>query len=507
MNYEEIMMDTPTLLRFNIYRYLKQLDVDSFSINHLAEDMDLNYQQAVIELTEIDEELQSINPDHESILLRAGKVNPHNLSSSIDHYRYHLLLHTVPFQYILYFMNEEEPSIDDFCEKHFISRSTVSRKIGPLKKYLRQFDLRFTYTTADMVGDERMVRLALFCIIWLGTRGIEIPLNIEKYRIDGLMDGFHKYFPLTKTYFGLKEMRLFAAIFLKRLDQEHYAKYDPHYNFLMKDNPYYDFEIIANSSNIFKHALTPKQLKGESSFVYFLAHFAPFYTIRDDESLKQALISFANRPNPVYDLNQEFLIYIKNDVFKDAPEALEDPRILGNLQNITFTYYILQRPFPNIRNLIGKDSDETTVALKRLEESVAKFFDIAVQNPKYSFIKNVRSNFTNAYTNILIPYYDHITYSHKLKVGVAMEHNALFVRKLYRFLDDLRFVESEPYDVTRSSEYDLIISSSSLLHEEQPELPIYFLEHFYTDNDLAELYQFLQKYYVDKNRCIEDGDC
>ena len=68
-------------------------------------------------------------------------------------------------------LNEENPTITDFCKKYDVSRSTVSRKFEHLKNHLKQFQLRFTYTESNLVGDERLVRLSLFNIIWLGVRG------------------------------------------------------------------------------------------------------------------------------------------------------------------------------------------------------------------------------------------------------------------------------------------------------------------------------------------------
>lgn len=75
MLYEELMFDASLLLRFNIFKYLNQSTKQVLAISQLSEDMDLNYQQSVIELNEIDQELAEIRPNHETIMMRAGKVN------------------------------------------------------------------------------------------------------------------------------------------------------------------------------------------------------------------------------------------------------------------------------------------------------------------------------------------------------------------------------------------------------------------------------------------------
>ena len=56
MLYEELMFDASLLLRFNIFKYLNQSTKKILAISQLSEDLDLNYQQSVIELNEVDQE-------------------------------------------------------------------------------------------------------------------------------------------------------------------------------------------------------------------------------------------------------------------------------------------------------------------------------------------------------------------------------------------------------------------------------------------------------------------
>lgn len=494
MLYEELMFDPSLLLRFNIFKYLNKTDKPILSISQLSEDLGLNYQQSVIELTEIEQELKEVDNKHEDIMMRAGKVNLHAITVSIDEYRYHLLKKAVPFQFVLYFLNEEEPTIDKFCEKYFVSRSTVSRKIDNLKKHLKRFNIRFTYTEAGMSGDERLIRLALFDILWLGTRGLEIPIHTNLDLLEKLVSTFSSYFPLSRTFFGTQELRLFAAIFIARLRKKEFAKYDPRYNFLMKDNPYYDFTSLKEIVN---EPMTTRQLKGESSFIYFIAHYAPFYTIREDSSLKQTLHDFSVRPNPVNDFVNEFRNFAKKVIFPDRPNLLDDPLIIGNMINITFSYFVLRQPFPNIMSLVFAPSSSQSHGGYVLEQNITNFMQSAMENPNYSFINSIHVLLAKSFKHLLIPFFDEFPYSENLKVGVALEHNAIFVQDIYRFLEDLRFVDAEPYDGSLREDYDLIITSSSVLKRDKPNLSIYQLD--YSNHDLVPVYVTLRRLYDQKN--------
>ncbi|GCF94136.1 hypothetical protein NRIC_20270 [Enterococcus florum] len=496
MLYEELMFDPSLLLRFTIYRYLEQSQKQILSISQLSDDLDLNYQQSVIELNEIDHELAEIHPEHHSFMLRAGKVNIDNLSATVDEYRYHLLKQAVPFQFILYFLDEEDPTVEKFCEKYYVSRSTVSRKIEKLKKYLKRFNLRFTYTEAGMSGDERLIRIALFDILWLGTRGIDMPLKADNQVIDQLVEHYREYFPLSRTFFGIHELRLFTAIFLKRIERGNFVKYDPRYNFLMKDNPYYDFTSLETLVPV---PLTSRQLKGESGFIYFLAHYAPFYTIRDDTSLRQTLHDFEVRDNPVNEFVTEFRQFAKKTLFPDQPGVMDDPLIVGNLLNITFAYFIFRQPFPNIMSQVIPHNDRPSHGEYVLEQNILNFMQSASENPAYQFSRSVHELMGKAFKHLLLPSFNQFPYSENLHVGIAMEHNAIFVRQLYRFLEDLKFVEAEPYDNSLSEDYDLIISSSLLLQKERSHLPIHVLDHNYGEKDLIPLYLLLRNTYDKKN--------
>lgn len=500
MLYEELMLDSSLLLRFNIFKYLNQSTKQILSISQLSEDLELNYQQSVIELNEIDQELAEISPSHETIMMRAGKVNLENLTATIDLYRYHLLKQAVPFQFILYFMNEENPTIEKFCEKYFVSRSTVSRKIDKLKKHLKRFNIRFTYTEAGMSGDERLIRLALFDLLWLGTRGIECPLVVDQHQLEQVMNTYKDYFPLARTYFGTQEIKLFSCINLIRIKNKKFVKYDPRYNFLMKDNPYYDFTSLRD---LIEEPLTTRQLKGESSFIYFLAHYSPFYTIRNDSSMKQAIHDFDARPNPVNDFVTEFRLFAKKALFPDRPEVMDDPLVVSNLLNITFGYFIFRQPFPSIVELMMDPNEKQTRGEYILFQNIQNFMQMAKDNPSFSFISSVHPMLTRGFKRLLLPYFNQFPYAKNLKVGIALEHNAIFVRDLYRFLEDLRFINAEPYDISLKDDYDLIISSSSLLKKEKPNIPLYQLDFPYTKNELVPLYIELRKIYDKKNRVYE----
>lgn len=496
MLYERLMMDASMLTKFNIFKKITQANQTSYPITHLADEMSLNYQKAVIFLTEINADIHTINSKQASILTKAGKIDSSKLIVSIDDYRYFLLQSSIPFQFIVYLLNQWNPTIDDFCQRNFVSRSTVDRKMLPLKMHVKKFKLRFTYTEANLVGDERVVRVALFNALWLGTRGTFWPFSINREDVEKLVKNVSKYFPLSKTYLGTRELTYFAAIFLCRTSKKFFVTYDKNYNFLMKDNPYYDFEHIQQADPF--RFLAPNHRYAECSFIFFLAHYSPFYTLESDPFLKQTLHDFSKRKNPVFDLTQEFLTYAQEEIFFSEQELIDHSLLMGNLLNITFTFYILRQPFPDLENLVAvsKQKKKTDAFL---ELKIQEFIEKKSTEKKYAFLKKIKGPLARSYKNILLPYYDEPQYAEHLKIGIAFEHNFVLVRKMYRFLKGLGFADAAPFEERLVNEYDLVISSSLLLLQKYPDLPLYFWDLSAKEEDLFSLYKALQQLFQQKN--------
>ena len=266
----------------------------------------------------------------------------------------------------------------------------------------------------------------------------------------------------------------------------------------MKENPYYDFQRL----NIFLNGtLSPRNSIAESSFIYFLAHFVPFYTLEDDPTLVQTIEDFSRRKNVIYPLAQEFLKYCKKEIFTDDPTLLDHPMVLGNLINIAFGYYVIKHPFPTIQRLVVGPRDEDR-SVKQLEAKVMEFFKTKMSAPEYATFINEDTIqlIADAYSDVILPYFDRAKYAKKVVIGVALEHNFLLVKNLYQILSDLRFTQGEPFDAQRHEEYDLIISSSLILKNHYPDLPIFLWDH---DGDMMQyikLYQKLRELFVEKNR-------
>ena len=161
--------------------------------------------------------------------------------------------------------------------------------------------MRFTYTESNLVGDERLVRLSLFNIIWLGVRGIKWPFAVSESDAEAFVDEFASYFPISRSYLGKLELKYFAALVLLRIRKANFAKYDRRYNFLMKNNRYYDFNRLRTTLTA-DTELTEKQLKENQVLSICSPNASLLLCLEEDPSLQQTLTFYTTKQNPIYPL-------------------------------------------------------------------------------------------------------------------------------------------------------------------------------------------------------------
>lgn len=134
-----------------------------------------------------------------------------------------------------------------------------------------------------------------------------------------------------------------------------------------------------------------------------------------------------------------------------------------------------------------------------LETKIRNFLIKHLNHNVYPYLAMIQSSLIRSLKNVLLPYLDQIQYEKNLKVGIAFEHEFLLVRDLYQFLNRLGFVDAYPYIDEQTTNYDLVISSSLLPLKTYPELPLYFMDLSYGDEELAYLYIRLNKLFKEKN--------
>ncbi|MFD1900693.1 helix-turn-helix domain-containing protein [Enterococcus termitis] len=63
-------------------------------------------------------------------------------------------------------------SFEDFCEEHYISNSTMIRRINSCRIVFQRFNIRFSFSKFQFIGREDNIRNFIYNTLWMGTQGI-----------------------------------------------------------------------------------------------------------------------------------------------------------------------------------------------------------------------------------------------------------------------------------------------------------------------------------------------
>jgi DNA-binding transcriptional ArsR family regulator len=393
-------------------------------------------------------------------------------------------------------INEEEMTVEEFCEKHDISRSTVSRKLSALSKFLKRYKIRLTYTPIGILGDEVLIRFMLFYIFWIGVRNVEWPFAFSKDKVYEIGRQFLDHFSIQQGFLGERELAFLIGVFASRVSKGEFVEDGRVWEEIFKGNPFFEGLQLEGFPE-----MNDTQRANETNYLYMLGHFIPDYTTDNMEQIQQTIESFYhNKPeHPLVELNQRFMAFVEVGLSKGTWLLSNEDRdyLYANLINISFPYYVLNSPFADFE-IFGDNFYSMNEVYKNMEQNNKFFLDKLLKEPQFARFRNSKEHLIRRYTNLLYPILKESAREEKLRVGIAIERNQVMITRLRAFIESLNFIQTElftPEDVER---YDVIISSSSEVKKQWPDITMFYWDIEYGQEELLKLYQFLQTKYMEK---------
>ncbi|MDQ8358384.1 helix-turn-helix domain-containing protein [Enterococcus faecium] len=107
-------------------------------------------------------------------LLSKNKINQNlPIDLNYDYYYSYLIQQSLPYRAMKSSLFYPEKNLMEFCQENFISRASAMRHLQSLADYVQEFDVIFNRSQLSFKGDERLIRLILFNILWAASRGNE----------------------------------------------------------------------------------------------------------------------------------------------------------------------------------------------------------------------------------------------------------------------------------------------------------------------------------------------
>lgn len=344
MNFEQMMLNPRTYQYFRIYSTLISMPQKTYSINDVAQRVELPYPKTYKLIQGLVGELKQIKPDAGALIAANGSLDTSKLIVDLNTLRYHLIANQLPYQVIYYLLTKSEPTIDEFCTQYHTSRATVFRKIKPLNDQLHKFDLHFTFSRMNILGDERKTILFLFCIFRLTTEGAIWPFSQSLW---GLVNKAKKQFmqriQVPAEFENSEAFPLLIAIIGLRLRQGNTISDHARYAVLLRDNDNYvphllDTELVRKCH--FPN-FTPARKRAVLHFGYHLLNLVPVFR-KNDTYLRSMIDYFYMRQNIIWHFATDFLNYMQENSFKEPHRLVLDNVLLGNVINVALACYLFE---------------------------------------------------------------------------------------------------------------------------------------------------------------------
>jgi len=482
MLFEEIFLEKADLQKFHMFRILTTSGPTPLTINDLSLRMNVSYQQSYNIFQELVTDMQDLTG-------LSNKLAKKQLSAtdpfpvSVDEYRLYLLQQAIQFEFLDYLVQSTNPSVDKFCQEHFISRSTLLRKTTTLRDFLASYDVKLSLTQATFIGDEKQIRLFLYTFYWLSFHGLKWPFKtptmpVIHQQYDQLPNARQDSVAVLQDvlFWGICRLRISHGAILQR-----FHRYDEILGRLEGAQDYvYAPELFPG--------LHPDELRAESAFFYF--HQIRDMDFQDNGQADDMLYQyFMTDQNVVSDYLHRLVNYAKPFLREPDQTILTNPVLATNIARVVLNYYLLDGEYVKILDFFNpvRPGYEQT----RLLDFLNEFVETLPHTGAYASLYKVRHQIVHMLYYLLIPYLRSFKWNELVKVKLLNGLDDLATTDMVLFLKDMNMVEILD-DAAAIDTADLVIAAVDDVAEFQafnPDLPHPLILNWHFDASESDFYQ------------------
>lgn len=490
MHFETIFLEKSDLQKFKLLRLIKSWTAPTFTINDLSQMLHWHYSQTYLAF-------QALCTDQETLLAenpQTAPLRPEAFRLTLDQYRVFLLQQSIPWCFLDAFVQGPPTNLNAFCEQFFVSRSTLLRKIAPLKSYLARYQIRFSYADLTLVGDEYQIRLALFVLYWTGYHDLSWPLADVDYAAVQQLQQTIDWTP-TDIELNQAQDRLIWGIAWQRCQTGHplTATSSTDLQRLIQDNPFFP----ANLPPLFND-LSPEISQLEYQFAYFIQMARLSFQAPLTPRSRQLYQHFAVKQDCVWRFSQRLLNFFAPLCSPDKrSDFLNNHQLRANLLRLALGATVMGRPYPTLHDFYDRLPRPSEKAA--LLPYIQQFFQSLPLGPVFQAFHQCQIQLEPQLFYLLTPYTHALTTTSNLQVRLLLEDD-LATSHLRHFLSELAWVNL--LDVaTPPQKAEFIITSldaTSLTQQAvhaQMTIPIFSWPLDATEADFYRLWQQLSQQY------------
>lgn len=497
--FQELLLEKKNLDKIEIYKKLLTLEPDTYNLLWLSHFFNLSYSKTMSAITEIDVDLQTIEPDFQSIITDNHKIVLREELPSEGSLTTYLIQQDIPFRFIIEMIENKYEHLDEFSNQNFASSSTVRRKLAPLAKFLAQYHIRLKLSTMDLSGDERIIRTVFSTLLWLSSRGSEIPINhFDTDEVNRVVKNTLYLTPKNDRVPSMAIIRkIDADIAYYRIRNNHFVEDDPNYGMVLPEGQMLDkfsFGELVGAP--------PEHQYAETRYMAFRQFFGPVFFEKDDPLFDLPRSDLEENSPKVNDFLQRFRKFVEEEILDYSKLPIEDQEkihvLRGNVVMIFFNYLVFKSrvPFPFLL------TESENLSRNRIYDSLfrkfERFLKKIARDPQVRWINYCIDDMCKIFTVLLLPEYEENEKEYNINVTLIQEEQYIYNHKMEKFLQSLAFVNYLPYEEAKSEDYDLIIASSKLSTKNNPRENVYIFPYSLDEKNYLELRIALKELHIDK---------
>jgi AraC-like DNA-binding protein len=484
--FEDLLLTNHAKKKLAILTYLNENTNQPINISKIAEHLGLSYHGIAPLIEEMQQEFSTLYQI--SLCEKGFKVR--SLKEPLSHTRYqkYLLHESLAFQLLLASILKPEMTIKEFSTVHFVSHSTITRALKPLKTYLTEKDIHLNVSQLKLTGNEINIRSFYVQILtFLDNPPFESDDLAEFSEQNQLIQdlSLQKFSPVNRRM-------ILAILFVSKL------RFLQGYSL----NSFTGFEELFSSMNLplenyFKTFMTDeKQIDYQINYFKGMLFFLVRFT--DPTSERAALLcdfyEQIKQDDPIF---HEFMADFSQVLLSEILGIPFDEEAFSEIQKNSFIIlYLCYATNGQMIDFWAQNHLNQTFQQKgfaNLQKLVRPFVTKYARRVGFEWLKNAKPLIMDYLTFFIYPYYQK-GHLQKLQVGILPSLNLSAIQQISFLLDQVQFVE---YAVVRDREttFDYYIVPANRLSP-TTENPAYFMEETENLQQLTPLFDALWAQYL-----------
>ncbi|MFD1485889.1 helix-turn-helix domain-containing protein [Lacticaseibacillus baoqingensis] len=416
----KVLLDHSAQLKYQLYRLLAKHAHQDVTITDLAMMNQANYQPTYAVFQEILADVTAL-VERPRVQVRKELLKAAPLPVSLDAYRSFLVRHSLPYRLVDYCLTGTTPSLEAFCQREFVSRSTVSRKLRPLTEMMAGFRVKLKLATLTFTGPETNIRYLFYALYWWAHRGCFWPF----VRVDEA-DVKHASETLTIMHdlpLAKRQQQYFLAVCRLRAGK----------GACLADNPVLMALARQVTDRKLRHGgVRPPLNTLDAAFFNFYQLTQPRFDVQKPPALApQQELALLTTPE-----TKPVLAALQAQFYRPQSGAFSTELRL-NLLRLIFGYCACGGDFPQAQDIIGQHAGPGDDAV---EKGLDQLVQALPKKPIYAGIKRDQARFVQGVARLIIPYLEGQTPQKPLRVRLDVDQLADDYPQLVEFVSAVPWV-------------------------------------------------------------------